>query len=144
LKSDIQASPSPTSRTPRAICAWARTSRTTSWCSQSVVPRISRSAHVVECQHPGAARRPIDAHPSTLQAFLEDVAGLSRAGKLTRPGLPKPTALLEAALLAHHYRDMVTLLFPSPPPVVQRLLFPPLARVAQRRGHRAGEFATLA
>jgi hypothetical protein len=82
--------------------------------------------------------------PSTLQAFLEDVAGLSRAGKLTRPGLPKPAALLEAALLAHHYRDMVTLLFPSPPPVVQRLLFPPLARIAQRRGHHAGEFATLA
>jgi hypothetical protein len=39
---------------------------------------------------------------------------------------------------------MVTLLFPSPPPIVQRLLFPPLARIAQRRGHRAGEFATLA
>ena len=82
--------------------------------------------------------------PSTLQAFLEDVAGLSRAGKLTRLGLPKPTALLEAAVLAHHYRDMVTLLFPSPPPVVQRRLFPPLAHFAQRRGHRAGEFATLA
>ncbi len=82
--------------------------------------------------------------PSTLQAFLEDVAGLSRAGKLTRVGLPKPTALLEAAVLSHHYRDMVTLLFPSPPPIVQRLLFPPLARIAQRRGHRAGEFAALA
>jgi quercetin dioxygenase-like cupin family protein len=90
--------------------------------------------------HVRAEARP----PSTLQAFLEDVAGLSRAGKLTRPGLPKPTALLEAAVLAHHYRDMVTLLFPSPPPIVQRLLFPPLARIAQRRGHRAGEFATLA
>ncbi|MCP9491788.1 MAG: hypothetical protein MSC31_18225 [Solirubrobacteraceae bacterium MAG38_C4-C5] len=43
-----------------------------------------------------------------------------------------------------HYRDMVTLLFPSPPPVVQRLLFPPLARIAQRRGHHAGGFAALA
>jgi quercetin dioxygenase-like cupin family protein len=51
--------------------------------------------------HVRAEARP----PSTLQAFLEDVAGLSRAGKLTRPGLPKPTALLEAALLAHHYRE---------------------------------------
>lgn len=82
--------------------------------------------------------------PSTLQAFLEDVAGLSRAGKLTRPGLPKPTAILEAAVLSHHYREMVTLLFPSPPPSVQRLLFPLLAPIAQRRGHRAGEFAALA
>lgn len=82
--------------------------------------------------------------PSTLQAFLEDVAGLSRAGKLTRIGLPKPSGLLEAAVLAHHYREMVVLLFPSPPPIVQRLLLFPLARVAERRGLRAGSFAELA
>jgi quercetin dioxygenase-like cupin family protein len=82
--------------------------------------------------------------PSTLQAFLEDVAGLSRAGKLTRVGLPSPSGLLEAVVLAHHYRDMVVLLFPSPPRPVQRLLFPPLARLAERRGRRAGEFASLA
>lgn len=82
--------------------------------------------------------------PSTLQAFLEDVAGLSRAGKLTRVGLPRPSGVLEAAVLAYRYRDMVTLLFPSPPPLVQRTLIPPLARFAERRGHRAGEFARLA
>jgi len=82
--------------------------------------------------------------PSTLQAFLEDVAGLSRAGKLTRRGLPRPSALLEAAVLADHYRDMVVLLFPSPPPVVQRLVFAPLARIGRRRVLRAGEFASLA
>ncbi|MEX2193925.1 MAG: cupin domain-containing protein [Thermoleophilaceae bacterium] len=81
--------------------------------------------------------------PSTLQAFLEDVAGLSRAGKLTRFGMPRPSGVLEAVALAHGYRDMVTLLFPSPPPVVQRLLFPPLARLAERRGHRPGSFAAL-
>ncbi|GAC1320898.1 MAG: hypothetical protein NVSMB25_13890 [Thermoleophilaceae bacterium] len=81
---------------------------------------------------------------STLQAFLEDVAGLSRAGKLMRIGLPRPSGLLEATVLAHRYREMVTLLFPSPPPAVQRLLLFPLARVAERRGHRAGSFATLA
>lgn len=69
--------------------------------------------------------------PSTLQAFLEDVAGLSRAGRLTRVGLPKPGAVLDAVELAYAYRDMVTLLFPSPP------------RLVQRRGHRAGEFAAL-
>jgi quercetin dioxygenase-like cupin family protein len=82
--------------------------------------------------------------PSTLQGFLEDVAGLSRAGKLSRLGLPKPNGLLEAAVLAHHYRDMVTLLFPSPPPIVQRPLLFPLARLAERRGHRAGSYAELA
>jgi hypothetical protein len=82
--------------------------------------------------------------PSTLQAFLEDVAGLSRAGKLTRRGLPTPGGLLEAAVLADHYRDMVVLLFPSPPPAVQRVLFAPLARLGRRRGLRAGEFASLA
>lgn len=81
--------------------------------------------------------------PETLQAFLEDVAGLSRAGKLTRRGLPAPRGVLEAAVLAHRYRDMVVLLFPSPPVVLQRLLFPPLARLAERRGLRAGTFAAL-
>jgi quercetin dioxygenase-like cupin family protein len=81
--------------------------------------------------------------PSSLQAFLEDVAGLSRAGKLSRLGVPKPSGLLDAVALAHHYRDMVTLLFPSPPPVVQRVLLPPLARIAARRGRRAGTFAHL-
>ena len=108
-----------------------------------VVPAGTRHAFRNRAEavaHMRAEARP----PSALQAFLEDVAGLSRAGKLTRPGLPRPGALLEAAVLAHHYRDMVTLLFPSPPPVVQRLLFPPLARIAQRRGHHPGEFATLA
>ena len=82
--------------------------------------------------------------PSTLQAFLEDVAGLSRAGKLTRIGLPKPGGLLEAAVLIDRYQDMVTLLFPAPPEPLQRLLFGPLARVAERRGRRAGQFAKLA
>lgn len=82
--------------------------------------------------------------PSSLQAFLEDVAGLSRAGKLTKVGLPMPGGLLEAAVLIEEYRDMVTLLFPAPPKPLQRLIFGPLAKVAQRRGRRAGQFATLA
>jgi hypothetical protein len=46
-------------------------------------------------------------------------------------------------VLIHAYRDMVTLGFPAPPPIVQRLLVPPLARLAERRGRRAGEFAAL-
>ncbi|HWH45083.1 MAG TPA: cupin domain-containing protein [Thermoleophilaceae bacterium] len=82
--------------------------------------------------------------PSSLQAFLEDVAGLSRAGKLTRIGLPSPSGLLEAAVLIDAYSDMVELLWPAPPRPLQRLIVPPLARFAAKRGRRAGEFAALA
>lgn len=82
--------------------------------------------------------------PSTLQEFLEQVAGLSRAGKLSKYGLPKPGGILDAFALAHHHREMVTLLWPSPPPFLQRLLLPPLARLAERRGHKPGGFAALA
>lgn len=81
--------------------------------------------------------------PSSLQEFLEDAAALGRAGKLTRHGLPKsPSALLQAAVMAHHYRDMVVLGFPPlPPPAIQRLVIPPLARLGERRGYRAGRIA---
>jgi quercetin dioxygenase-like cupin family protein len=84
--------------------------------------------------------------PSSLQEFLEDAAALGRAGKLTSNALPKsPGALLQAAVMAHHYRDMVTLLFPPmPPPAIQRLVIPGLARLGERRGHRAGQFAAEA
>jgi quercetin dioxygenase-like cupin family protein len=73
--------------------------------------------------------------PSTLQAFLEEVAALARAGGLMRPGFPKsPRALLQAAAIAHRHREMVTLLPPTMPPrPLQRLLLPPLARLARRR-----------
>ena len=77
--------------------------------------------------------------PSTLQEFLEDAAGLSRAGAISRRALPRSLdGLLQAAVMAHHYRDMVTLLAPLPPPVIQRVVIPPLARAGERRGFRAG------
>jgi quercetin dioxygenase-like cupin family protein len=77
--------------------------------------------------------------PSTLQEFLEDAAGLSRAGGITSRALPRNLdGLLRAAVMAHHYRDMVTLLAPLPPPAIQRLVIPPLARAGERRGFRAG------
>ena len=81
---------------------------------------------------------------STLQAFLEDAAGMSRAGKLLPVGLPKPNGLLEAAVLIDDYSDMVHLGFPAPPWPVQKVLFGGLARVARRRGIRAGELKALA
>jgi quercetin dioxygenase-like cupin family protein len=82
--------------------------------------------------------------PSTLQEFLEDAAALNRAGLLTSRALPKrPSALLPAALIAHRYREMAVLLFPpAPPRFLQRLLFPPLARLAERRGYEAGSLAS--
>ena len=73
--------------------------------------------------------------PSQLQEFLEEVAVLSQKGMITRRGLPKsPGALLQTAAIAERYQDMAVLLFPPmPPPFMQRLLFPPLARLAHRR-----------
>ena len=82
--------------------------------------------------------------PSTLQAFLEDAAGLSRAGKLLPVGLPAPTGVLEAALLVERYDDMVRFSFPVPPRPVAHALFGPLARLAERRGLRAGALKALA
>ena len=82
--------------------------------------------------------------PSTLQEFLEDTAALSRAGKLTRFGVPKPSGMLEAAVLADTYAGMVELGFPLPPVAVQRVLLKPLAKLARRRGVRAGGFAQIA
>ena len=77
--------------------------------------------------------------PSTLQEFLEDAAALSRAGAITRRALPSSLGgLLQAAVMVHHYRDMVTLLAPLPPPAIQRLVMPALARAGERRGYRAG------
>jgi quercetin dioxygenase-like cupin family protein len=73
--------------------------------------------------------------PSSLQAFLEEVAELSRAGRITRRGLPTSFgAALQLAALVQRHREMVTLGPPAPPPFLQRLIIPPLARLAERRG----------
>jgi len=82
--------------------------------------------------------------PSTLQGFLEDAAGLSRAGKLSKVGLPKPGGLLEASVLVEDYAAMVHLGFPAPPRPVQKIVFGPLAQIARRRGIRAGELKSIA
>ena len=73
--------------------------------------------------------------PSTLQEFLEEIAALSRAGLITRGGLPRrPRALLAAAALAERHRDMVTLLFPPLPPPSGAAAAVPAARAARPSG----------
>jgi quercetin dioxygenase-like cupin family protein len=107
-----------------------------------VVPAGMRHAYRNESDAPAhmvCHARP----PSTLQEFLEDAVALGRAGRITRGALPKSFgALLEAAVMVEHHREMVTLLFPPlPPPAIQRLVMPALARMGKRRGYRAGGFS---
>jgi mannose-6-phosphate isomerase-like protein (cupin superfamily) len=74
--------------------------------------------------------------PLMLQEFLEEAAALNRTGKFTRGGIPKGLgALLQGADFTERYRDTAVLTFP--PPALQRILFPPLARLARRRNRRA-------
>jgi mannose-6-phosphate isomerase-like protein (cupin superfamily) len=76
-----------------------------------------------------------------LEGFLTDAAALGRAGRMTKHGIPKGIdGWLQGALMIDHYREMVVMGFPPlPPPAIQRLAIPPLARLAKRRGHRAGQ-----
>ena len=73
--------------------------------------------------------------PATLEEFLTEAAELNKRGVLTRNAFPKrPATLLDVADLAERYRDMVTFSFPpGPPRLIQRLVFPPLARLKRRR-----------
>jgi quercetin dioxygenase-like cupin family protein len=94
-----------------------------------------QTAHVVCHARP--------AHPG-LEGFLIDSAAMGRARKFTRRfAIPNGwDALLLGAALAHGYRDSTVLLFPPMPPApIQRLLLPPLARRAARRGYVPGRFA---
>lgn len=69
--------------------------------------------------------------PSTLEEFLTEAAAMSRAGRINRLALPtSPGALLEMAAMAQRHREMVVL--SSPPRLVQKLMLPPLARLASR------------
>lgn len=66
--------------------------------------------------------------------FVEMVGslfGLARDGKVSPEGMPDP---LQLAVMGNEYRD--TVVFTSPPPVVQRLLTPPLAALGRLMGKR--------
>jgi hypothetical protein len=77
---------------------------------------------------PGTAHLLVKAEPAMhLRESIEDFAILAQTEKFTASGKPRGLrALIEAAALAHHYRD--TVILSSPPPALQRLLLPLLAR----------------
>jgi len=82
------------------------------------------------------ARIVCEAEPAMgLQGFLTETAALSRAGKLSRRGLPRgPKAFLETAEFADRYRDSVVITGSvMPPPALQPILLRPLARLQRRR-----------
>jgi mannose-6-phosphate isomerase-like protein (cupin superfamily) len=74
----------------------------------------------------------VEAEPALrLRESIEEGAWLMQAERFSADGQPRSLrALIEAAALAHRYRETVVL--SSPPPFVQRLLFPPLARFSSR------------
>lgn len=76
-----------------------------------------------------------------LEGFLTTAAALGRAGRISKLGIPKGVAgWLQGAVMIEHYRSMVVMGFPPlPPPAIQRLLLPPLVRLARRRGYRPDE-----
>ena len=103
----------------------------------AVVPPGTR--HAFANRSGGPAHMRVRARPaSDLRQFLEDFAALGRAGYIARLGpvqLPRtPRALLQVSLLLREYRPQTLILMP--PPLVQRLLMDPLARLAERRGYR--------
>jgi quercetin dioxygenase-like cupin family protein len=85
----------------------------------------------------GTAHLLVEADPALqLRESIEDGVRLARAEMLTASGKPRGLrGLIEAAALADRYRETVVL--SSPPPVVQRLLFPLLARFAAPNGEPA-------
>jgi quercetin dioxygenase-like cupin family protein len=80
----------------------------------------------------GAAHLLVEADPALeLRESIEGGVKLVQTQKFTAGGKPRGLrALIEAAALAHRYRETVVL--SSPPPAMQRLLFPLLARFSAR------------
>jgi len=66
--------------------------------------------------------------------FLEMVStifGLARDGKVDDEGLPDP---LQLAVIGHEYGEVVR--FTTPPPLVQKLMIPPMAALGRALGRR--------
>lgn len=65
------------------------------------------------------------------EVFFETFFGLGRDGKTNEKGLPDP---MQLAVLMREYADELRLA--SPPAIVQRILFTPLAAIGRARGYR--------
>jgi Cupin domain len=96
--------------------------------AQVVVPVGTR--HSFRNTGTDTAHLEVEADPALqLRESIEEGASLARTERFTAAGRPRSLrALIEGAALARRYRDTVVL--SSPPPVVQRMLFPLLARFA--------------
>ena len=68
----------------------------------------------------------------SVETFFATFFGLAGDGKVNKRGRPH---LLQSVLTLWEVRDYFVVT--RPPPSVQRLLFPPLAALARRRGYRA-------
>lgn len=68
----------------------------------------------------------------SVETFFQTFFGLAADGKVTSGGRPP---LLQSVLTLWEVRDYFVIT--RPPPLVQRLLFPPLAALARLRGYRA-------
>ena len=88
----------------------------------------------------GTAHFLVQMEPALRMAELfQDAAALGQAGKWTtigRHGIPTgPRAVIEMADFLDRYHEIFVPT--SPPPALQRLAVPPLARLARRRGRGA-------
>ena len=72
-----------------------------------------------------------EAKTDTLIDFLTESARFAQAGAYTRQGIPKPGWTLELMDYLDRYSEDVVLT--RPPPALQRLLVPPMARLYRRR-----------
>jgi mannose-6-phosphate isomerase-like protein (cupin superfamily) len=97
---------------------------------RAVVPPGVR--HSFENTGDRAAHLVAEAEPALeLRESIEEGARLARSERFSDSGSPRSfRALVEAAAMAERYREAVVLT--SPPRFVQRILLPPLSRVARR------------
>jgi quercetin dioxygenase-like cupin family protein len=66
-----------------------------------------------------------------LELILGTLSGLAREGKTDKKGRPRP---LQGAVIGTFFREVAE--FKTPPPVVQRVVLPPLAALGRWRGLR--------
>ncbi|MGH9279495.1 MAG: cupin domain-containing protein [Acidimicrobiales bacterium] len=80
----------------------------------------------------GPAEAVIRATPALgLELLVQTLAGLASEGKTDKRGRPR---LLQGAVIGEFYQEVAQ--FKTPPPAVQRAMFPLLTAIARRRGYR--------